>query len=65
MKRIIFKCQECCMKIEFPIDSQILDNIFPLRPWIPQLHCIECGWAVYIEIIDDDEKTVLPEGSKE
>jgi hypothetical protein len=58
MKQIKLRCSPSCnRKIEISEDSPIRDQLFPFWPWIQQgFSCVECGYAVYVEVTDDEKE---------
>jgi len=57
MKQIKYSCSsECGRETQMPYDSNLLRQLNPFYPWIQHpLYCVECGFDVYIEIIDKEE----------
>jgi len=58
MKLIKLSCSPSCnRKVEIPENSPIRHQLFPFWPWVQQgFNCVDCGYAVYVEVIDDKEK---------
>lgn len=58
-RQLSFSCGCSDNTMSVGMNSHIMHELFPLYPWVPHLHCVECGLEIRIEFSDSKQTSSL------